>query len=454
MPGRGKIARRGALAVLALAVVIAAGLGVIAPAAPAGSGSAGAGLPPIRHVFLIMLENKSYEQTFQQDSSSDPYLTQTLPSMGARLPYYFGTGHASADNYISLISGQPPTAATKNDCNPNGPSNEVGPSSDSYGVAQTGGCWYPANFPTVADQLVRSGFTWRGYMEGMSGNCSGASVPGGEYAEKHNPFPYFASLLNDGQCAANDVPLYPASDTSQNASKSNLGMDLRSAGTTPNFSFITPNECNDGHNDCTTPSSPTDSPQQIQDELAQSDAFLKKWVPLILASPAYRKDGMLVITFDEGGVSPTALDSCCSEPATDPDGTSPGGEGSGGVYSPGPGGGQVGAVVLSRYIAANTQSNQCYNHYSLLHTLEDLFGAPYLAESAEDNSNQPGGVNSFGSDVFTSAGGTTGPTGPSASTGPGCEVTAAVGPTGTSGPTGPTGASGPTGPTGASGPTG
>jgi hypothetical protein len=297
-------------------------------------------------------------------------------------------------------------------------------------VAQTGGCWYPATFPTVADQLVQAGFSWRAYIEGMQGNCSASGVSGGDYAEKHNPFPYFDSLLGDGQCAANDVPLYPTSDADQSTAASNLGVDLQSVATTPNFSFITPNECTDGHDDCTDPVSVSGSPQQTQDELAQADAFLKKWVPVILASPAYKQDGMLMVTFDEADAWPTALDSCCSEPTTDPDGTPPGGEGSSGLYSPGPGGGQVGAVALSPYITPGTQSDQCYNHYSFLHTVEDLFGLPYLGEAAEDNSNQSGGVESFGSDVFTGQAGASAAAAPGATSGPGCEITAPLGVTG------------------------
>jgi phospholipase C len=420
MLGRGKATARAVLAFAALMLTLA----------PAAGAAASAGLPPIRHVFLIVLENKDYSQAFQLYSGSDPYLSQTLPSMGALIPYYFGTGHASADNYISMISGQPPTADTKADCVPAGPGNEVGPASDSYGVAQTNGCWYPAKFQTVADQLARAGLTWRGYVEGMQGNCSSAGIPGGKYAEKHNPFPYFGSLLDSGQCAANDVPLYPPADTGQAVAGSSLATDLQSVASTPNFSLIAPNLCNDGHDDCTNSSSAPESPQQIQDELAQIDAFLHKWVPAILASPAYKQDGMLVIASDEGGISPTGASSCCSEPTTDPDGTPPGGEGGSGVYSPGPGGGQVGAVALSPYVTPGTQSDRCYNHYSFLHTVEDLFGLPYLAEAAKDNSNQPGGVMSFGGDIFTNPGGATGAGGPSPATGPSCEITAPFGLTG------------------------
>jgi len=413
-------ARRATAWRLLLACIAAlACLSAAAPAALAQS----TGLPPIKHVFIIVLENKDYGEAYQVYRSSDPYLSETLPTLGALLPYYFSTGHDSLDNYIALISGQPPTADTKSDCDPDGSSNEVGSQANSYGVAQTGGCWYPANFQTVAGQLHAHRYTWRGYIEGMKGNCSSTGTPDGEYAEKHNPFPYFASLLDHGQCAANDVPLYPASDTSGSTAGSNLEHALRRVATTPNFSFITPDECDDGHNDCINPSSADESPQQTEDELAEDNDFLKRWVPLILASPAYKKNGMLLITFDEGDIFPTALDSCCDEPFTDPDRTPPGGESLNGYYSPGPGGGKVGAVVLSPFVKPGTVSSQCYNHYSFLHTVEALFRLPYLAEA----------VNSFGSDVFTDyhrgSSGSSSATGASShnrSTGPYCETTVAV----------------------------
>ena len=391
-----------------------------ATALPAGSAAGSAGLPPVRHVFVIVLENKDYNETYNLFTGSDPYLTKTLVPEGALIPYYFGTGHASADNYISMISGQPPTADTKNDCDPAGAGNELGTQADSYGVAQTGGCWYPGNFLTVADQLHNAGFTWKGYVEDMNGNCSATGIAGGSYAEKHNPFPYFASLVDSGQCAADDVPLYPATDTTKDIATSNLATDLASASTTANLSFIAPDECSDGHNDCTNPSSLTESPQQTEDMLSQADGFLKKVVPVILNSPAYQQDGMLVIVSDETDVEPDALASCCDEPSTDPDGTPPGGEGTNGFYSPGPGGGQIGALVLSPFINPGTQSDRCYNHYSLLHTIEDLFGLSHLGEAAEDKSGQAGGVNSFGDDVFSKLG--SAGLGSPLDTGPTCET--------------------------------
>src|ERR1035441_1348221 len=65
----------------------------------------------VRHVFVIVLENKSFDNTFAT-STQDPYLRTTLVPMGGLLTQYYGTGHFSLDNYISMISGQAPTPDT------------------------------------------------------------------------------------------------------------------------------------------------------------------------------------------------------------------------------------------------------------------------------------------------------------------------------------------------------
>ena len=71
--------------------------------------------PRIRHVFVIVLENESYASTFG-NPNADPYLAQTLPAQGALLENYYATGHESNDNYISLVSGQPPNPDNQADC--------------------------------------------------------------------------------------------------------------------------------------------------------------------------------------------------------------------------------------------------------------------------------------------------------------------------------------------------
>src|SRR5271157_5313099 len=100
-----------AIAVLAVAVPMST-----ASAASPGPNTVG-GLTPgaIKHVWLIILENKSYDETFT-GLNANSYLWQTLPSEGVLLKNYYGTGHTSQDNYIALASGQGPQADVQNDC--------------------------------------------------------------------------------------------------------------------------------------------------------------------------------------------------------------------------------------------------------------------------------------------------------------------------------------------------
>jgi hypothetical protein len=65
------------------------------------------------------------------------------------------------------------------------------------------------------------------------------------------------------------------------------------------------------------------------------------------------------------------------------------------------GGGRIGAVLVSPYIAPGTVSAREYNHYGLLRTLEDIFGVAatqgYLGYAGFPDTMP------FGSDVWTSA---------------------------------------------------
>ena len=60
----------------------------------------------------------------------------------------------------------------------------------------------------------------------------------------------------------------------------------------------------------------------------------------------------------------------------------------------GPSGGRIGAVLLSPLIRPGTVSTVDYNHYSLLRTIEDIFGLPHLGDAAMPQ------VRSFGPDIF------------------------------------------------------
>jgi hypothetical protein len=365
------------LAATALAV---ASFGVVAAPATAA-------LPPVGHVFVIVLENKSFVDAFGPPGQVNaPYLNRTLVPMGELLTRYYGVGHNSASNYVGMVSGQPPTPATKNDC-PD-PLQQVPPAAvPPYNLAAGDGCDYPANFPTIADQLTTAGRTWKGYIQGIPAPCSllkNNPAPGTHYARKHNPFVLFRSLRDSGQCALNDVPL------------DGLPADLSSVATTPNLTYIVPDECDDAHTNCTGPL-PSNPITDDQYALQQGDAFLRLWVPRILDSPAYKQDGLLIVTFDEG-LDTTA---CCNEQPGPAD-PNPGSYAAG---TPGQGGGDSGTVLISQFISPGSENpggqhlnTNEYNHYSLLRSLEDLFGIKsHLGYAGQD------GLVPFGSDVFDRA---------------------------------------------------
>jgi len=383
---------------LALAAVSMAAALACWAAAPASGAPAKYHTPPIRHVFVIVIENEGYASTFGEPAA-DPYLAKTLPSQGALLESYYATGHQSNDNYISLVSGQPPNVESQADC----PvfSDFTGALTLSEGVESGVGCVYPASVPNIGTQMSAAGLKWKAYQEDMGNDpnresaACGHPAPGGVdetqkakagdgYASRHDPFVYFHSVIDEpSYCAAHVVAMGSPSGTMPPASlrgETGLAKDLTSAARTPRLSFITPNLCNDGHDyPCTNQPSGASA-------LADIDSFLETWVPKITSSPAFLKNGLLEIVFDEAASSDAT--SCCGE-APGPGSPLPG--------ITGPGGGRVGAVLISPFIRPGTVSTTPYNHYSSLATWESLSGLPRLAEAA----SVPG---IFGADVFTAAG--------------------------------------------------
>ena len=342
-------------------------------------------LPPIRHVFVLLLENRTFSITFGARPPA-PYLARTLPARGALLNQYYGIAHSSLPNYIALISGQAANQETQLDCPTFREFRASAAHLDAHGQLPGIGCVYPNSVPTLPDQLEMAGLTWKGYMEDMGKNparesatcghthvgqveTTNTATPQDQYAAKHDPFVYFHSIIDDrARCDAHVVNL------------EQLRQDLHSAASTPNYAFITPNLCSDGHDlECADGS---------RGGFTAIDAFLKQWVPLIEHSEAFRRDGLLVITFDESdGAGPEGSSACCGERPLP-----------GATFRPGfngPGGGRIGAVVLSPFIKPGTVSAAPYNHYSLLRTVELIFALPPLGYAAEPD------LRPFGTEVFT-----------------------------------------------------
>jgi acid phosphatase len=182
----------------------------------------------------------------------------------------------------------------------------------------------------TVDNIVRelnlSGKTWRSYAEDLPsvGYTGGDQYP---YVKRHNPFAYLSDVVNNPAQANNIVPF------------SQFAIDLAN-NQLPNYSFIIPNQYNNSH-DC-PPSLPGCT---NDDKLTTADQWLQQHIDPLIASAAFRQNGLLVITFDESVDADTAN-----------------------------GGGHVITVMISSKAKQGFQSNTLYQHQNLLRTVDEALG--------------------------------------------------------------------------------
>lgn len=310
-------------------------------------------LPEIKHVFLVVLDGHGYEEAFGPTSAA-PYLAKTLAGEGKLLANYYAVAQGGLANEIALLSGQGPNPQTAADCPAYTP---IAPGTVSAeGQVEGQGCVYPAATETLPAQLTKAKSSWKAYLEP------------GPLEPWRNPFPYFAAL-----------GAAPGESTEQQADLTGLTNDLKKAEKTPALSYIVPNACHDGSEVPCGEGQPAG--------LAAVQPFLEAVVPEITASPAYKEEGGLIaITFDHAPQAGPAADasSCCGTPAypnmpvpaSEPPATGP--------VKPSGGGGRVGLLLISPYLAAGTVEESAYfNHFSLLRSIEELFGQEPLGYAAE-----------------------------------------------------------------------
>jgi phosphatidylinositol-3-phosphatase len=336
-------------------------------------------LPPVQHVFMIVLGDHGYEESFGASSQST-YLSQTLPAKGELLSNYYAVTQGDLANEVALLSGQGPTPATAANCPEY---KDVSPGTiNTEGQAEGDGCVYPAEVKTLPDQLAEAKKSWKAYVEdigngqvGQATSCrhpalggpDDAQAPrlGDAYETWHNPFVYFHSLVDNPDCVERDVGL------------DQLETDLGEEKKTPAFSYIVPNACHDGSE------VPCEAGQPVG--LAAAQPFLEKVVPEIEASAAYKKGGLIAITFAQAPQSGPNADAsaCCGSPeypnlpsgATTPASTGP-------VKETG-GGGRVGMLLLSPFVEpGSVNETGYYNHYSMLLSIEEFFGLSAIGYAA------------------------------------------------------------------------
>lgn len=314
-------------------------------------------LPPVKHVFLIVLGENSYEEAFGTTSPA-PYLAQTLVAKGELLANYYAVTKGVLANQIALLSGQGPTVETAAGCPTFA---DIVPGTISAeGQVEGVGCAYPTATATLPGQLTERKLTWKVYVEDRVAPCV-------REAGSRDPFVYFHSLTDQPECGRNDVSL------------EQLAPDLKTATKTPALSYIVPSACHAGAELPCEPGQPAGA--------LAAEEFLKRIVPALEASPAYKEGGLIAITSAEArqtGPVPDAS-SCCISPAYPnlPAEAAP--EAATGPVKSTGGGGRVGLLLLSPFVAPGMVNESGYfNHFSLLRSIEELFELEPLGYAAEE----------------------------------------------------------------------
>lgn len=270
-----------------------------------------------QHVFIIMMENTGFDTLIGNPNA--PFINAAAANFGLATNY-FGVTHPSQPNYIAATSGSTNGVANDNDTT--------------------------IDVPNIVDQLEAKGKTWKAYMQSYSlCNTKLDHACGNQlYERKHNPFVSYMDVQTNPARMANIVDF------------SEFATDL-AGGNVADYTWISPDQCNDMHGRASTPEDPCDF-SQVQALIATGDAFLLNTVHTIMNSNAWIGNSVIFITWDESDFTGSGFngfgdDSGCCDSV------------------PGEGGGHVVMITISHSDHAPGTSNVAYNHHSMLATIED-----------------------------------------------------------------------------------
>ena len=386
-------------------------------AASAQEGPTPKGIPHLDHVFVIMMENHSYNQIVNNPNA--PFANQYAKSANVA-KRYFAIAHPSLTNYLEVVGGSnfgvqtdnnpdwhnalcttnlaSGTVATDNPASPNvcpiwgtgtdaptpviDTTNETTPPSITSVTNIDGFLSIPKNphtvGKTIGDQLAAFNLGWKSYQESLpptgadgvnfadglfTDSSAITTVLPGEtqsliklYAAKHNPFVYFRSV-QEGQDPDNSLKNVVGFEGAHG-----LFDDLNS-GHVPALSFIAPNQCNDQHGrgnggpGCDFDPNDNGTQNGLNPALIYiGDATARTLVNAIHHSPAWEEgNSAIVLLWDENDYSAT--------PDTN----------------------QVLVIVDTNYGVHGVQSGQFYTHFSLLKSLEAGFGLPCLNHACDSS---------------------------------------------------------------------
>lgn len=319
-------------------VMVVAALVALTAATPA-TGLLDARMPRYQHIFVIVEENKNYEEIV--GGGNAPALSALAREYG-NATQYFAVTHPSEPNYVAIVGGD--TYGIQDDdafyCTPHMRDPGCPHSNDPGYVNHT------IDAPSLATQLQAAHLTWKAYLESIPspGSLVHATAL---YTAKHSGFMNFLSVQRDPHRSWHFVGF------------GQLAADLR-ANAMPNLALIVPNICNEMHGRFPGPATPPGCAYLPEDALiARGDEHAAAIVRAITSAPLWRssQNVAIVITFDENDDYTYA--GCCGNDPSDPSNR---------------GGGHIPTIVVTNHGPRGVADPTPYSHYSLLRTIEDAFG--------------------------------------------------------------------------------
>src|SRR6267143_801122 len=319
--------------------------------------------PAFNHIIIVMFENRPINGTYGVVNQpggpypvNAPYITSLADSYGLAKDYYDVQqgGCGSITSYIGITSAN--VTGIDAACNAGAHCNST----------TLGACTQTVK--NIADRLEAAGLTWKSYHENMTRPCLNSGTTDHMYDPGHNPWLYYSDIFsnttNPTRCTDHVVPA--AAGGNMDGALLN---DLNSANPS-NYIWLTPNDCDGMYIYCpggvNTGTSCTQTSSSIQATcVGEGDAFVKKLYPQSANTQAWKSGStVLFLTWDEPtfasstqcpGYNPSVQ--FPSEPC------------------------QIPGIWIGPQVKPSYTSNTFYTHFSVLTTLEKLWGLAPLNKS-------------------------------------------------------------------------
>lgn len=208
------------------------------------------------HIVTVLMENQGLCDIYTGCGGSATYQSH-LADQNTLVMTWGTINHNSEPNYIALL----------------GAINDGSTSRD-------GVCCFFETTPNLIDRIESAGLTWQAFAEDASnsGTCSFSPPRSGD----HFPFIDFSDMNTAARCSH----FQTTASSTDNAFIASLTPSA------PNFVWLTPNDCDNGHDTCSSSSG-----------IAGGDAYLSQLVPRVLSSPLFTATGSkatLLVLYDEG----------------------------------------------------------------------------------------------------------------------------------------------------------